>query len=235
MRRDEACLSSQWKMAPSNVDWSWLMVDFVMWLVTCWVCSDHKWWHNSEMLACGMEGRPFFFVQVLMASFIWLKYSFLDVKTLFNKEPSAITASSGGRSEWRREPDNTQWGAEGLSAAVLYSDQDLQQHVAGLDVDQSSIACLWLQRMSRTAECLIKTVLKEGVWQGIWWSNIWKCHWRRNFFSCYWRFGERDQGALKADALGAGFPCHHLMVASMAVRDNVRKGSWVLLASRRRA
>ena len=107
--------------------------------------------------------------------------------------------------------------------------------IAGLDVDQSSMACLWLQSMSRTAACLMKTVLKEGVWHGTWWSNIWRCHWRRNFFNCDWRFGERDQGARKADALGAGFPCHHLIDASMAVKDSVRKGSWVLLASRRRA
>ena len=56
------------------------------------------------MFACGMEGRPFFFVQVLMACRIWLKYSFLDGKTLLDKEPSAITASSGGS----REPDSTQ-------------------------------------------------------------------------------------------------------------------------------
>ena len=34
---------------------------------------------------------------------------------------------------------------------------------------------------------------------------------------------------------GAGFPCHHLIDASMAVKDSVQKGSWVLLASRRRA
>ena len=34
---------------------------------------------------------------------------------------------------------------------------------------------------------------------------------------------------------GAGFPCHHLIDASMAVKDSVQKGSWVLLASQRRA
>jgi len=34
--------------------------------------------------------------------------------------------------------------------------------------------------------------------------------------------------ARKADALGAGFPCHHFIDASMAVKDSVRKGSWVL-------
>ena len=45
----------------------------------------------------------------------------------------------------------------------------------------------------------------------------------------------RDQGALRADARGAGFPFHHLIVASIALSDNVRNGSWMLLAKRRRA
>ena len=36
---------------------------------------------------------------------------------------------------------------------------------------------------------------------------------------------ESDHGARKAGALGAGFPCHHLIEASMAFKDSVRKGS----------
>ena len=71
------------------------------------------------MFVCGMEGKPFLFVQVLKPSRIWLWYSFFDGKTLLDKEPSAITASSGGSKEWRREPDRTQCGSEGLSAALL--------------------------------------------------------------------------------------------------------------------
>ena len=65
------------------------------------------------MSACGMEGRPFFFVQVLMACRIWLKYSFLDGKTLLDKEPSAITASSGIEAE--NEVGNRIVPSEGLT------------------------------------------------------------------------------------------------------------------------
>ena len=49
------------------------------------------------------------------------------------------------------------------------------------------------------------------------------------------RLGESDHGARSAEALGAGFPRHHLMVLSIAFSDRVLKGSWVLFASRRRA
>ena len=35
MRKDEDCLSSQWKMAHSKVFWNWLMEDLVIWHVTC--------------------------------------------------------------------------------------------------------------------------------------------------------------------------------------------------------
>ena len=49
------------------------------------------------------------------------------------------------------------------------------------------------------------------------------------------RLGESDKGARSAEALGAAFPLHHLMVLSIAFRDRVLKGSWVLFASRRRA
>ena len=44
-----------------------------------------------------------------------------------------------------------------------------------------------------------------------------------------------NHGARSAEALGAGFPHHHLMVLSIAFSDRVLKGSWVLFASRRRA
>ena len=71
------------------------------------------------MLDVGMEGRPFRFVQVLRPSRIWLTYSFLDGKTLLEREPSAITASSGGSKECNREPDRTQGSSEELRAADL--------------------------------------------------------------------------------------------------------------------
>ena len=45
----------------------------------------------------------------------------------------------------------------------------------------------------------------------------------------------RDHGARKAEARGAGFPCRHLMEASMAFKERVRKGSWMLFAKRRNA
>ena len=80
-----------------------------------------------------------------------------------DRDPSAITASSGGSNEWRREPARTQWGSEGLRAADLYGAQCLQQQTAGFEVDQSSMACLWLQSWSRTAACLMKTILKDGL------------------------------------------------------------------------
>ena len=85
---------------------------------------------------------------------------------MFERDPSAITAISDGSKAWRREPERTQWGSVGLRDADLKDDQDLQQQIAGLDVDQSSMACLWLQSWSRTEACLMKTVLKDGVWQG---------------------------------------------------------------------
>ena len=58
---------------------------------------------------------------------------------------------------------------------------------------------------------------------------------RRNVLNCGWRYGERDHGARRADARGASLPCHHFIEASMAFKDRVRKGSWVLFANRRRA
>jgi len=90
------------------------------------------------MAVFGMEGKPLSFVQFFMPSRIWLWYSFLEGKTLF----AAMTASSGGSMEWRREPAKTQCGSEGLSAAALYDDQFLQQQIAGFEVDQSSMAFL---------------------------------------------------------------------------------------------
>ena len=95
-----------------------------MWLVICWVCADQRRWHRSETLEFGMEGKPFLLGQFFIPSRIWLRYSFLEGKTLFKREPSAITASSGGRREWRRDPDKTQCESEGLRAADLYDDQD---------------------------------------------------------------------------------------------------------------
>ena len=38
---------------------------------------------------------------------------------MFDRDPSAMTASSGGNMEWRREPAKTQCGSEGLRAAAL--------------------------------------------------------------------------------------------------------------------
>ena len=63
-------------------------------------------------------------------------------KTLFDRDPSAMTASSGGNMEWRREPAKTQCGSEGLRAVALYDVQFLQQQIAGFEVDQSSMAFL---------------------------------------------------------------------------------------------
>ena len=41
-----------------------------------------------------------------------------------------------------RDPARTQCGSEGLRAADLKGVQCLQQHVAGMEVDQSVMACL---------------------------------------------------------------------------------------------
>ena len=90
----------------------------------------------------GMDGKPLRFVQFFMPSRVWFWHSFLEGKTLFDRDPSAMTASPGGSMEWRREPAKTQCGSEGLSAAALYDDQFLQQQIAGFEVDQSSIAFL---------------------------------------------------------------------------------------------
>lgn len=90
----------------------------------------------------GMDGRPLRFVQFFMPSRIWLWHSFLEGKTLFDRDPSAITTSSGGNMEWKREPAKTQRGSEGLRAAALYDVQFLQQQIAGFEVDQSSMAFL---------------------------------------------------------------------------------------------
>ena len=43
-----------------------------------------------------------------------------------------------------------------------------------------------------------------------------------NFFKIDWRAGARHQGDRKAVALGAGFPRHHLIEASIAFSDKVR-------------
>ena len=48
------------------------------------------------------------------------------------------------------------------------------------------------------------------------------------FLNCCWRLGVREIGARSAEARAAGFPCHHLMEASIAFRERVRKGSWML-------
>ena len=89
-----------------------------------------------------MDGKPLRFDQFFMPSRIWLLYSFLEGKTLFDRDPSAMMASSGGNMEWRREPAKTQCGSEGLRAAALYDVQFLQQQIAGFEVDQSSMAFL---------------------------------------------------------------------------------------------
>ena len=47
--------------------------------------------------------------------------------------------------------------------ADLYWFQFWQQHFGGLFMDQDSMADLWLQRMSTTEACLMKTVLKDGM------------------------------------------------------------------------
>ena len=114
----------------------------------------------------GMDGKPLRFVQFFMPGRIWLWYSFLEGKTLFDRDPSAMTANSGGSMEGRREPAKSQCGSEGLSAAALYDDQFLQQQIAGFEVDQSSMAFLLLQSWSRTAACLMKTILNDGLWHG---------------------------------------------------------------------
>ena len=74
-----------------------------------------------------------------------------------------MTPSSVETKERRSEPDRTQCGADGFNAALLKAPQDLQQQTACCEVDQSTIACLWLQSWSRTAACLMKTFLKDGV------------------------------------------------------------------------
>ena len=66
----------------------------------------------------------------------------------------------------RSDPDRIQCGSVGLSAAFWYLDQDLQQHWALESVDHCVTAGLWLQSWSSTEECLMKTVLKDGVWHG---------------------------------------------------------------------
>ena len=53
-----------------------------------------------------------------------------------------MTASSSETRDFSRDPANTQWGSEGFNAAVLKAFQRLQQQMAGLEVDQSIMACL---------------------------------------------------------------------------------------------
>ena len=38
---------------------------------------------------------------------------------------------------------------------------------------------IWLQRMSTTEACLMKIVLKDGTWQGTWFSRTRRCHCRK--------------------------------------------------------
>ena len=76
---------------------------------------------------------------------------------------------------------------------------------------------------------------RRVAWNLIFNSSILWCHARTKLFNCDGRFGDRDQGARRAEARGAGFPRHHLMVVSIAFSERVRKGSWVLFAKRRRA
>ena len=146
-----------------------------------------------------------------------------------------MTARSAGRRSWRRDPAKTQWGSDGLRAALENFDQRLQQHLVSLSRDHPMMACLWLHSWSKTAECFLNTILKDGLWHATWYASTWRCHFRRNCFRCLWRFGVRDHGAHSAEARGAGFPFHQWMDASMACRERVRYGSWMLLARRLRA
>ena len=70
------------------------MENLVIWQVTCLECSDHRYWYRSEISEFGMDGKPLRFFQLFMPNHIWLWYFFLEGKTLFNRETSAITASS---------------------------------------------------------------------------------------------------------------------------------------------
>ena len=91
---------------------------------------------------------------------------------MFSRDSSAMTAMSSGKIEWRRKPASTPWGADGIRAADLKCSQFLQQHVAGWPVDQSAMACLWLHSWSKTDECLMNTILKDGVWHGTWYARM---------------------------------------------------------------
>ena len=62
--------------------------------------------------------------------------------TLFLREPSARTATEGGSSGVREEPDRTQWSEDGLSAADRKADQLQQQHWGFLSRDHDSMAAL---------------------------------------------------------------------------------------------
>ena len=90
----------------------------------------------------------------------------LGGNTLFSKEPSAITACSGGSSPPRRLPARIQCSAFGFRHAFLKAAQFLQQHTGVIPEAQSATACLWLQRISTTDACLTKMTLNEGKWQG---------------------------------------------------------------------
>ena len=57
-------------------------------------------------------------------------------------EESARTATEGGSSGVREEPDRTQWSEDGLGAADRKADQLVQQHWGFLSRDHDSMAAL---------------------------------------------------------------------------------------------
>ena len=80
-----------------------------------------------------------------------------------DRDPSAITASSGGSKEWRREPARTQCGSEELRAADLYDDQCLQQQTAGFEVDQSSMVFFVIAKLIQDSSVLDENHLEGWV------------------------------------------------------------------------
>ena len=127
----------------------------------------------------GKEGRPLSLHHCFSP---WRKVdenSRWDGKTLFCREPSAMTRRSAGRfcpGEW---PCRTQCSAEGSKLADRYGFQSPHTQGGVVFRPQSSIACLWLHMMSTTEECFTNMVFKEGGWQGTLCTKAWVYHDRR--------------------------------------------------------
>ena len=85
------------------------------------------------------------------------------------------------------------------------------------------MADLWLHRMSTTDASLMKTVLKDGTWQGTWCSNMRRYQRRRKSCKDFAKLGQEGPGCPESGCTW----CRFAFPPDDGVVDGLKYGCWL--------